>query len=815
MKVLTRVVAFAAATLILAAPLVNAQNAPAARRGDIHGRVVNAGTKAPLGGATIEATIGGATSATARALTTADGSFRIPNLALGRYRVMIRALGYRPVEVQAVDVVSAIPRTDVGTVALTAAPLELQAVEVIVHREDVQLAPDRNTFVVRDMPSTRGGNALDVLRNVPAVDVDLDNIVSLRGNAGVTVQINGRPSPMKPAQLGNFLSQLPADMVDKVEVIPNPSARDDPTGVAGIINIVMKQEADAGTSGGLMLSGGTTGQLNLGGNLGYEHGPLTFYGSYGFMRDRRPRSESLFRENDYLTPVTYLDEIGSRVSKPLAHTLTSSATYALRKSDELSLDLTYSTRTQDDLYGITYRDLNSARALTGVSDRTTTGQGTESGFEGALGYKHSFATKGHRLQAELSADRNAEGGPSSVLSRTLTLSGAPTGTSAFETQDSWEHPHQNVLKVDYVRPLASLLRMETGYKGSMQQFHTTLDTRVLDNASGALLPDTTRINEFTFDEAVNAGYAMLSAQRGKFQLQGGLRAEHASSQFHLTTRGAQYDNSYNSIFPSALVAFNPDDAHQVKVSYSTRIRRPDEGDLLDPTAHYADPLNLSRGNPYLKPEYIRALELGLQRTGERVTVQVTPFWRHTIDAVRSIRTIDSLGVSTRTYANIASADAYGGDATVALGHSRLTGFAGASAYHQVSNAANVTPGLSINAFGWRSRANATMRFTTTVDVQALLSYQPAMTVEQGRTDSRTQFNLAGRKKLMDDQLSVTLRVIDPFNTSREGSTTIDPRFSQVSNRARKIRGLLLGLSYTFGKPEKDKESDLLNGVGGG
>ena len=137
----------------------------------------------------------------------------------------------------------------------------------------MQLAPDRNTYVVRDMPTTRGGTALDVLRNVPSVDVDIDNIVSLRGNTGVIVQINGRPSPMKPAQLGNFLAQLPADMVDKVEVVPNPSAREDPTGAAGIINIVLKQEADAGTSGGLTVAGGTTGQVNIGANLGYQRGP--------------------------------------------------------------------------------------------------------------------------------------------------------------------------------------------------------------------------------------------------------------------------------------------------------------------------------------------------------------------------------------------------------------------------------------------------------------------------------------------------------------------------------------------------------------
>src|SRR5207253_8154100 len=132
--------------------------------------------------------------------------------------------------------------------------------------------------VVKDMPTTRGGNALDVLKNVPSVDVDIDNIVSLRGNSGVTVQINGRPSPMKAAQLGNYLSQLPADMVAKVEIIPNPSARDDPTGTAGIINIVMKQKADAGTSGGVTLSAGTTGQANVGGNYGIERGPLAFYG---------------------------------------------------------------------------------------------------------------------------------------------------------------------------------------------------------------------------------------------------------------------------------------------------------------------------------------------------------------------------------------------------------------------------------------------------------------------------------------------------------------------------------------------------------
>jgi hypothetical protein len=318
---------------------------------------------------------------------------------------------------------------------------------------------------------------------------------------------------MKPQQLGNYLSQLQADMVDKVEIIPNPSARDDPTGTAGIINVILKQKADAGTSGGFLASAGTTGQANLGGNLGLESGPLTFYGSYGLLRDRRPRNDSIFRENDYLTPLTYLDESGTRIQKPLAHTLTASSTYALADKDELSLDATYSTRVQDESYALTYRDLNASQALTGLSDRTTTGRGNEGSVESALGYKRTFAQKGHKLSAEASYTRDWEGGPSNVVARTLTLGGAQSGLAALEQSTAWERPHESAIKIDYVRPLAPLVRLETGYKGSLQEFHTTLDTRVLDTTSNLYVPDPTRINAFTFDETVHVGCAMLCAGR--------------------------------------------------------------------------------------------------------------------------------------------------------------------------------------------------------------------------------------------------------------------------------------------------------------
>jgi outer membrane cobalamin receptor len=787
------------------------QNATPVRtvsRDALRGRVIDARSRTPIITATIEASlVASPGSVAARAHAGADGSFRLQGLRAGRYRIRVRALGFAPRVIADVAVDGKLPGKDVGDVALAPVAVEMQRVVVQERRRDVQLEPDRNTYEVRDMPTTRGGNALDVLRNVPAVDVDIDNVVSLRGNSGVVVQINGRPSPMKPSQLGNFLAQLPAAMVEKVEVIPNPSARDDPEGVSGIINIVLRQETDIGSSGGLTIGAGTTGRAEVGGNLGWQRGPWSLYGSYGFLRDNRPRSDSIYRENLYLDPLTYLSQRGHRTQSPLAHTATGSAAFRPNEHDELSADVMFSTRAEDETGSILYRNLDASRVLTGTDHRVSSGSSDESNFEGSLAYKHAFAEKRHELKAEVRLFQSREGGPSDFATHAQASDGTPMSLVEQEAQTGFERPSEQTVKLDYRRPLTSNLRLEAGYKGSRQRFHTTLDTQVYDTLLTALVADTARSSDFTYGQVVNAGYGMLGATAGPFSLQGGVRVERATTRFRLNRRDATYDNAYNSIFPSALVAYDIDESRRVKLSYSTRIRRPNDADLIDPTIHYDDPLNVSRGNPKLKPEYIRALELGLQQTGEHVTVQVTPYYRHTLDAVRTLRTLDSAGVATRTFANVATSDAYGTDVTVALHAGRLGGFVGASAFRQVSNASNLDSSLSVRTFGWTARTNAAFHVSPTLDFQTLLFYRAPMTVEQGRIDSRLRFSLAARKKLMDDKLSVALRLIDPFNSSRQRSTTIDPRFVQVSERWRADRGLLLSVNWSFGSAPKLRDGD--------
>ena len=780
---------------------------PAARRSAVRGRVVTAANGAGIGGATVVVSGSADSVSVARTVTGADGAFRVSGLAPGRYRAQVRAMGFVHARPPVFAIASATSNVDLGSVVLTEVAVSLQQMTVTEQRRAVELAPDRNTYSVREMPTTRGGSAIDVLRNVPSVDVDMDNTISLRGDAGVIVQINGRKSPMKPAQLGAFLSQVPAAMVAKVEVVPNPSARENPEGTSGIINIVLKKQVDAGSSGGLTLSDGTTGRREVGGNVGYEKNGLAAFGSYGYSRDNRPRSEALFRDNLYATPLTFLDEVGARTQIPKIHTLTGSLGYKLGKHDEFSSDLLYSTRREDETYGLTYRDLDAQRRLTGLRDRTSTTINREDSFESTAEYKHAFAGEDHELSTELRFARASEGGPSDYLSRVFALDGSVIGSPTRESIAPMERPNERSLKIDYVRPLAEALRLSLGYRGSLDKYHTTIDTRVPGATSADFVIDPTRTSAFTFDQEVHAAYAIAAGTAGKLRMQAGLRLETASTKFHNTLTALSFDNHYTSAFPSGLAAYEFDDAHQLKLSYSTRIRRPDDTDQLDPTPHYQDPLNLSRGNPQLRPEYIRSLELGYQQTAGRTTLQVTPFYRHTLDAVRRIRSIDSAGVTTSTFANVATLDNYGADATLALHGGRLSGFIGSTAYRQVSNASNLSPTLSASGFGWSARSNIAFRASKTFDMQAIVSYRGRMQVEQGTNEAQTRVSFAARRKFSGDRLSVILRATDPFSTERERSTVTDPQFTQRSLRARQVRGLLLNVNWTFGKPQKEKRLD--------
>jgi outer membrane receptor protein involved in Fe transport len=771
--------------------------------GRITGTVVHAASGQPVASAAVAVRSARDSSLVGGGYTRPDGTFRIDGLRPGSYTVRVRVIGFAPL-VKAVVVTPAAPAAEVGKLALTPVAAELSSVTVTAQQEAVALAPDRNSYTVKDMPAASGGSAVDVLRNVPAVEVDGDNKVSLRGNENVVVQINGRMTPMRGEALGNFLAQLPANMVSKVEVVPNPSAKSDPEGMAGIVNIVLKENADLGLSGGATVGGGTTGQVNASGNVGYQAGKLTLFANYGFMRDDRAISGFTSRQGLATGLQPFLESDASGAFTPKSHSLNASADYKLAAKSTLSSNFMMSQRELTRENDNAYRELDAARALTGRSMRTSTQTGNGLMLDYTLGYKRTAKQPGDALSAEFRVNRSRDDDAIRLSDQALSTAGATSGAAAIETNATGALTHNWTLQTDYTRTLAPRTKLETGYKGTLRQMENAYDVAQWSDATGGFVSDAARSNAFDYDEQVHAAYAVLSRGVGKFDLQGGLRAEQVSTRFDLATTGTRYDNNYHSLYPSAIAAFNVDDRRQLKASYSKRVTRPDTRQL-NPFGFREDALNVFQGNPSLKPEYTHAFELGYQQSFDKGTVQVTPFARHTVNAVRFIRTIDDAGVSTTTFQNVATSDSYGTDVNGSLRLGRVTGFGGVSAFKQVTDGSNLSTDVSNSAIGWSARANATVKLTKTLDAQGFLMYRAPMKAEQGRMSAMTMTNLALRQKLRGDAASVTLRVMDPFNTMKMGFVTDDGRFYQTSQRHFGARGMFLSFNYAFGQQPRIRQ----------
>ena len=766
--------------------------------GRITGVVVTAGTDQPVAGASVAVRSVNDSTLVGGGFANAEGAFHIEGVGPGRYTVRVRVMGFAPVAKTDVSVTPSATTVDLGRIELTPVATQLASVAVTADRADVIVAPDRASYTVRDMPAASGGSAVDVLRNVPSVEVDGDNKVSLRGNENVVVQINGRLSPMRGEALGNFLAQLPANLVARIEVVPNPSAKNDPEGMAGILNIVLKENTDLGMSGGFTAGGGTTGQANASGNIGYQSGPLTLFGNYGLMRDSRQVSGYIDRAGLQSGLLPYLEADIGGGQKGISQSLNASADYKLGAHDALSSNLVVSdrkpTRTNDNLYD----ELDAARDVTASYRRLKLMTGDELSLDWALAYKHVVAQQGDGLSTEFRVNRGNDTDHVLLTDQALsTTSGAPEGLPALETNLTKERETQWSLQSDFTHSFSSGTKLETGYKGTIRRLDNDLGVATSSDGGISYATDQARSNAFLYDERVNAAYGVLSQSVGGFLLQGGLRAEQVKTGFDLANTGEHFSNDYTSLYPSAIASYALSETEQVKASYSKRVTRPDTRQL-NPFGWREDALNRFQGNPALLPQYTHAFELGFQQLFPQGTLQVTPFIRHTVNAIRFIRNIDDAGVSVTTFNNVASSDSYGADVNGSFRLSRISGFGGVSLFQQVTDGSNLATDASNKAFGWNARANATFKLSPTVDLQGFAMYRAPMNVEFGRVRSQLVTNVALRQKVLGDQGSVTLRLMDPFNMMRMGFVTDDGRFYQTSLRQFGARGAFVSFNWNFG-----------------
>ena len=774
--------------------------------GQIRGRLVIGNSNQPITGGSIGVRREGDSVFTSGTKPDSDGSFRIEGLRFGQYTIRVRALGYSPLSRPGIVLSADHPVADLGTLNLAPVATELAAQQVTAERADVVLAPDRNIYSTKNMTAASGGTAIDVLRNVPSVEVDASNNVSLRGNQNVVVQINGRPSPLKGDQLGNFLAQLPASMVKNVEVATNPSAKNDPEGTAGIINIVLNQDADIGLSGGLTMGTGSTGQANFSGNVGRQSGPLTLFVSYGVFYNHQKSNGYTDQTNLTIpVPVFVNSEIDGR-SQPLWQNGTFRSEYRVTKQNALSFDAMVSGGHFGGKTSSYFTDLDASGQTIGLFDEFTNNHSQSINQDYDFAFRHEGGPKARTFSSELRMTQSSQHGANDMYGN-VQQGDASTGAMVLPAEHDRTRnsvPNWN-LQTDYAQPLGTHAKLETGFKEILRRSNDDFTAAYLDSASGQFVIAPSRTTAFDYREQIGAGYALLSQQMGKVQAQEGLRLEEATTRFVLpdsAPSGVRYDNRYASAFPSGVLSYNFTPMRQLKLSYSRRISRPNPFQL-SPVEMHQDARNIFRGNPTLRPEYTDAMELGLQETRGWGTFQLTPYVRRTAHAVRFIRTVDTSGVTLGTFDNVASTLQTGTDLNLTYRRGPLTVFSGGSVYRYHSNADNLSAGnFSTNTGVWSARLNTTWKLTTALDASFAGNYRSAMATEGGSVKAFVFSNVALRYKLWHDKGSLTLRYTDPFGLMNFGSVTANPEVIQETVRTFGIRGVFLTFSRNFGQQLK-------------
>jgi outer membrane receptor protein involved in Fe transport len=774
---------------------------PAAGPGEVRGVVVDAESSAPIGSASVELWSEADSSLVAGAVARDNGSFRIEGLRAGSYRLRVAMIGYGVHTASALEISQSEPRVNLGNVALARSAIALESVQVEAESQ-VVIAPDRNIYRAAEV-APAAATVTDILESVPSVQVDADGKLSLRGNENLVVQINGRPTPIRGAQLAGYLKQLPASTVERVEVIPNPSARQDPEGMAGILNIVLKQTVDLGRSGGITLAGATSGRYALSGNAGYQAGAVTLFTTYGYSTDERNVAgvNDRTRLGDGRVPIWFTEQDVDGTNTNSGHNIGANLEYRLNSRDAVFTSGMLNFRRASDNSLSEYSELDDGRTLMERYDRTR-GSDMKNGMaDGTIGFRSTFKPQQHELSTEVRFNRQDD------TDNTL-LWRLPGGVGPLdgEMNDTDALTNQITAQVDYVRMLGASTKLETGYKGNARWLDR--DYVALTDQTGSGEWESSELsNDLELDEQVHAVYGVVSRTAGRFELQAGLRAEHAHRDFALAN-GDAYPYTYRSLFPSALVSTKLGEKGQAKLSYSRRVRRPGTQEL-NPFPVFMDVQNVFLGNPHLGPEYTDAIELGLQRSGQLGSLQFSPFFRRTTDIIRvDINTADNVmgrEVTSISFQNVATSESWGADLNGQFRVSpALNGLASLNVFKMVTDGGGGSS-LSSDAVAWTARLNASYTVTPQTTLQGMYFYRAPMNFERGRFSGVSMVNVAVRQKLRGDGLTATLRVSDPFDTSKFRVEVGDDNVIQFTDRSFSNRAIHLVIQATFGQAPRVRQ----------
>lgn len=766
------------------------------------GTVVDRSTERPVPAVTVTLKQRSDGSVVRSATSDPTGKFELTGLAAGNYDMTYGIAGAANSDSLPVSIRADSGSVDLGRLTLTSAePVRMEAFEVGARQEAVYNSLDRKVYDVgKDITSTTGSTS-DLLQNIPSVEVDVEGNVSLRGDNGVQILINGKPSAMmEGSNRAAVLEQMSVDNIERIEVITNPSAKYKPDGTGGIINIVLKRERSLGSYVSTRLNVGNDDRYNAGVTAHYNHGKYTLRGSASVRQDDRGRSgreiRSRFDNNSALLSSTAQDSTEN--SRPFSRVAQFGAEYQLSADTKLGASLSFDDR---ELRGHS-RENNVTRDATGAVtrdyERLRTGPESEKETEFELTFEHKFPSGDRKLSGELShgSSREKKDELASNLSRLAGV--APT----FDARSERNEETQTDLSVDYVHPFSAGAKLELGYEFEREKTDIDFRASVLDPVSNQWIVDPQTTNRFVHDSQINAVYATFGRPFGKFGVLGGLRYEQASIKTDQRAVGLKNTNDYIDVYPSVHLSYRITDAHQLQLSYSHRVNRPD-GDDLNPFPQYDDPFDRHAGNPNLKPENTHSIEGGYQYENDGVSYLASLYVRQQNQGITDVtRYIDANTLLT-TPENLATSRSAGLElgATRRIGDRLALNFS-ANAYRSEINAANLGFSARRSAFAWDAKLNTSWDATDQLVLQLTTSYRARRLTAQGERQPSASANLGLRYNLKDKRTALVFTASDLFNSMKDRTLIDTPTLKGETTRRRSSQIFYVGIIYSFGKSGK-------------
>ena len=797
-------------------------------QGEVKGKVRDKKTDEALGYVNVTVTPKGATKLLKGAITDENGSFHLTDLPEGQYTLNVSFVGYRELTRQ-FSVTRQKPHVHFNVLYLSEDAQVLQEVTVRGQRSTMKLEVDRKTFDVSQDIANAGGAASDVLENIPSVEVDNDGNISLRGNTSVEVWINGRASGLTTDNRAQVLQQLPAESIDRIEVIDNPSAKFSAEGSAGIINIILKKERKAGYYGSVQVGGNTRGSANTSVNINYNSSKWDAFANVGY-RHRSNNGGGGYSYQEYLNTNQYQwydrsqDERGNNLFTRAG------VTWHATKSDDFSVSgmAMFGHRNSVNTTPYHYGTLGADHDSWEMFRRSTSG-GDMRMAHGEFNYRHNFTDR-HFLDFVVEYNR-WKSDDDNVYQDSVTYIDLPNPKEysyqyrpMFIRNRSWE------VKLDYENPISDKVTLQAGYNGRFSHENTPQESWTADNWDGTgQEEDRDFFNRFIYDLDVHALYATSTMKFGKLGVMAGLRGEYwrvntesySWEQEHdPSLRQSPFKKDYFQLFPSVFLSYQITESDQLQLNYTRRLRRPWGGEL-NSFRNTRDASMVEYGNPELTPEYSNSFSLNYLKTWQQHSVLVSAYYRPTTDVIQRIKWQSSTdGVMYQTNRNVAKSLSTGLELVVKNKLFRMLDLTTtANAYYYKLNGfsydidGQTVTGDENHNFTWNARMQASLILPYDITVQLSGNYRARQVITQGYRKASYGMELGVKKNFFDKMFTVSLNCRDLLNSRKWETYTSDDTFTRFQKNKRRGRAFNLTLTWNFGnmkakrKPGERREGE--------